>query len=289
MRTEVIEFGGHAITYYVWGHGPKLVLMLHGYGESGFGFHSLAESFPAAYTLIALDLPFHGKSSVRNPPVSPGSEGGAWVNIVQVGWFFELLQFINTRESFARTAVLLGYSMGGRICLQLYQCYPRAYEHIVLIAPDGMKENFWYWLATQTSWGNKLFRLSVTSPRWFITIVRWADKLKMVNPGIAKYVAKFLNDEQVRMDLYMRWTAFKEFRPQLNIIKNQVRALNTSVLFVYGKYDKIMRPTQANQFRAGIEHQAAIQLIKAGHQLLQPTFADQISGAVLATAPSVKR
>jgi hypothetical protein len=44
---------------------------------------------------------------------------------------------------------------------------PEQIEKLVLLAPDGLKVNFWYWLATQTWLGKNSFCFTMKHPGWF--------------------------------------------------------------------------------------------------------------------------
>ncbi len=93
------------------------------------------------FTLFAVDLPFHGATE--------------WCE----GLDFTPLQLMDILEQILaehgcqqRMVSLLGYSMGGRIALSIMNQFGLRLGCVVLLAPDGLRLNFWYWLTTQT-WG----------------------------------------------------------------------------------------------------------------------------------------
>ena len=93
---------------------------------------------------------------------------------------------------------LLGFSLGGRIAFSLYQAQPETIEKIILLAPDGLKVNFWYWLSTQTLIGNNLFAFTMKYPGWFLGFLKMANKLKLVNASIFKFVNYYIGNKEVR-------------------------------------------------------------------------------------------
>ena len=60
MHTEYIPWGSSRIAYTRWGTGGKLLFCLHGYGETGAGFAFLETALGDEYTILAIDMPFHG-------------------------------------------------------------------------------------------------------------------------------------------------------------------------------------------------------------------------------------
>src|SRR5438477_13115821 len=83
---------------------------------------------------------------------------------------------------------LMGFSLGGRMALALYEKMSPSVERLVLLAPDGLKVNFWYWLSTQTWIGNRLFLFTMNHPSWFFSFLKGLNKLKLVNVSIFKFV-----------------------------------------------------------------------------------------------------
>ena len=71
---------------------------------------------------------------------------------------------------------VLGFSLGGRIALSLYQAQPENVEKLILLAPDGLIVNFWYWFSTQTWIGNNIFSFSMKYPGWFFAFLKMVNK-----------------------------------------------------------------------------------------------------------------
>jgi len=151
---------------------------------------------------------------------------------------------------------------------------------LVLLAPDGLTMNPWYWLATQTKSGRAFFRFTMAHPHWLFGFLRAANKFKWVNPGIYKFTHRYIDDEKVRSDLYARWTTMRGFRPDLRQLRNTIRKRNIPVHLFYGRYDRIIRAKRGERFRKGIEVQCHLQLLPTGHQLLQPEHLNMIVAAI---------
>jgi pimeloyl-ACP methyl ester carboxylesterase len=258
MQTGHYALGNSRIFYSCWGTGSKVLFCFHGYGESAGSFAFLEETLGRDYTLVVIDFPFHGQTQ--------------WAGEL----FFEprdlvaLMEEITLRSSGSKTSwTLMGYSMGGRVALHLLQLVPERIGKLVLLAPDGLQMNPWYWLATQTRPGNRLFRYTMAHPRWLFFLLRAGNALKWVNPGIYKFTFRYIDDVKVRQDLYIRWTTMRGFRPDLAVVRNIIRSKKIPVRLLYGRYDRIIRAERGERFREGIEELCHLHILPSGHQLLQ--------------------
>lgn len=278
MQTDFVFLGSSRISYSWWGTGKKLLLCLHGYGESAASFALLEEALGEEFTILAPDLPFHG--------------GTLWKNELYFdpAKFLGLIEEIITRLSaiadlrliagppaprFDRWWVM-GYSMGGRVALSLLENAPEKIAKLILLAPDGFKMNGWYWLATQSRPGNRAFRRIMHRPYSLFRLLRIAGKLKLLNPGIHKFMFKYIDDPQVREELYDRWTVMRGFKPDIRSVRSIIREWQIQVRLLYGRHDHIIRASTGERFRKGIEPWCKIHVLDAGHGLLQLKFLDTI-------------
>src|ERR1700744_3326350 len=138
-----IAFRSSRFHYSCWGTGSRILFAFHGYGESSESFAFLAEALGRDFTIVAMDLPFHGETEWKEAELffDPGDLPALLEAIAeglpgrQQGWW------------------LMGYSMGGRIALQLLELAAPRIERLVLLAPDGLVVNPWYWLAPRNHGG----------------------------------------------------------------------------------------------------------------------------------------
>ncbi|MHA4810116.1 alpha/beta fold hydrolase [Flavitalea flava] len=258
MHTGFLFIGASRIRYCSWGTGNKVLLCFHGYGESAESFTILEESLAPDFTVFAIDLPFHG--------------GTDW----KEGLYFDpetlvelVTKMVADHNGPAGGWHLLGYSMGGRVALDLLGKIPEKIEKLVLLAPDGLKVNGWYWLATQSRPGNWLFRKTMQYPGWFFFILRLADKLKFVNQSVYKFTIRYIGQRQVREELYQRWTTMRDFRPDIPSLRALIREKNIPVRLMYGRYDRIILWERGQKFIEGIEPFCELVILDCGHQLLE--------------------
>jgi pimeloyl-ACP methyl ester carboxylesterase len=262
------------IGYQCFGSGPELAVCFHGYGEDCSAFSFLEKHAGREFRFIAIDLPFHGNTK--------WNEGVAFT----INDLRQIIEKILKAKNPALEASdpkfsLIGFSLGGRMALHLYQYMPDRIEKLVLLAPDGVKVNCWYWLATQTWAGNKLFALTMKKPAWFFGLLKLMNRLKLINASIFKFVNYYIGDAAVRNLLYTRWTALRKIKPSIPVVKKSIAVDNTPVRLVYGKHDRIIRFSVAERFRQGIENNCVLTIIPSGHQVLHEKHAGEIVFALL--------
>jgi pimeloyl-ACP methyl ester carboxylesterase len=273
MQEWLLHYKSSQINCYRFGTGEKIAICFHGYGEDGNMYRFLEKHSGDQFSFYSIDLPFHGKTK--------WNEGLLFTNDDLQQIILEILaendqqlQTVNCKLS------LIGFSLGGRIALSLYQAQPSSIEKLVLLAPDGLKVNFWYWLATQTYLGNKLFAFSMKHPGWFFGFIKLLNKLGVVNASIFKFVNYYIGNLEVRDLLYKRWTTLRKLKPDRLRIKNFIRQYKTPARLVYGKYDRIILPIRGAKFQEGIEEFCTVSIIHSGHQVLHENHVEGIMNAL---------
>lgn len=266
MEHSFLPYKNSRVSYYRYGTGTGIVICFHGYGEDGTLYGFWENHAGDQYTFYAIDLPFHGKTVWNEGLLFTGTD------------LSELISLVLNRHRLPpnHQVTLMGFSLGGRMALCLYQSHPEMIKKMILLAPDGLKINFWYRLATQNKWGNKLFAFSMKRPAWFLALLRFLNKLGWVNASVFKFVNFYTGNGQARQLLYQRWTAFRELKPNIREIKAVVRKKETPVRLVYGKYDRIILPARGEKFRKEVEEFCTLTIIDSGHQVLHPDHASQL-------------
>jgi pimeloyl-ACP methyl ester carboxylesterase len=274
MQHKLFLYKHSEISYYRFGSGVKPAICLHGYGEDATTFGFLERYAGAEYCFYSIDLPFHGQTKWNE---------GLLFTLKDLQQIIEaiLIQDNIELEKINHKLTLLGFSLGGRIALSLYEAIPEQIKKLLLLAPDGLKVNFWYWLTTQTWLGNKLFSFTMKHPGWFFMFLKLINKLGLVNASIFKFVNQSIGDKEVRMQLYNRWTSLRKLKPGIKRIKSFVRQHKTPVHLIYGKHDRIILPVRGERFRKRIEDYCSLQVIHSGHQVLHEKHIEEILPALL--------
>ncbi|MDE3252146.1 MAG: alpha/beta hydrolase [Bacteroidota bacterium] len=256
-----IRFRNSRIHYLRMGKGPEWLFCFHGYGENAGSFGLLENALGSRYTLVALDFPFHGKTD--------------W----QEGLIFEpadLMAIIQLIMQEKKPFCLMGYSMGGRVALDLLDRMPDQVTKLLLVAPDGLHNKPWQMLATRTRLGNRLFSYLMQHPKWTHWYMQWMERLGLYNKELLRFVHYYLDDREERITLYQRWTTMRRFRPDQKRLKKSIREKNIKIHCIFGKYDRVILTKHGRKFSRNSESQISITEIEAGHQLLKEKYIPQI-------------
>jgi pimeloyl-ACP methyl ester carboxylesterase len=265
MKKLLIPYRQSIVSCSSFGKGAQWLICFHGYGENNESFSFLEPYLGETYTLIAIDLPFHGQT-LWNEGLNCSQED-LW-NIITL-----------ITGSPTQPVNLIGYSMGGRITLKLLEKQANRVAKVVLLAPDGLHSNPWHWLATQTIWGNRLFRYTMERPDWFFRWMKWGNQLGILNKSIFNFAHYYLDEADERMALYQRWTTFRSFHCKLALIKTIIFKNNKHLTLLFGKYDRIILTAKGRDFQKGLENYIFIRELQAGHLLLKEKYAAEISAA----------
>lgn len=266
MERISIAYKSSAIDFVRFGTGKSVIICLHGFGEDAKSFAVLERYLENKFSLICIDLLFHGSTQWNEELTLEPEELITIITSALTFFGFENVQKFS----------LCGYSMGGRIAVDLLQRIPEKIEQAVLIAPDGLHANFWYWLATQTWLGNKLFKMTMHNPKWFLYIASFGQSIGLLNKSIIKFVHYYLDDKDVRLLLYKRWTTLRKFKPESNLFRKVIKKYSIPVRFVFGSYDRIILSIRADKFKKGLPT-VKVLILNAGHQLLKEKHAKEIA------------
>ncbi len=262
MLQYQLSYKNSKIYYCKYGNGSEIVVCLHGYGENAESFTILEPYIKNTHTLIAIDFPFHGQTN--------------WTD----GLLFTIEDLVSIIETILESTdpfALVGYSMGGRIALALYQFYPKKIKKMVLIASDGFHHNVWHWLSTQTKLGNVLFKQTMFHPQWMLFFLKSIYKLNLLNKSIYNFVKFYLTEEASRVLLYKRWTSMRKFYTNHHLIQEHILQYQTPMQLVFGKFDKIILTKRGIIFQQKVSAFVSVTEIEAGHQLLKEKYAAQIA------------
>ena len=262
MESFVLPFPNASLRYFRMGQGKEWLFCFHGYGEQGSSFGGLEHLLGEKYTLIAFDFPFHGETEWPEGILLEPSD---------------LVQLINQIKPLNQPMSLLGYSMGGRVALQLAQIIPQQINRILLLAPDGLHKNKWQWLSTKTKAGNRLFAHTMRNPGWMMGLLKLASTLGLFNKSLHKFVHYYLDDAAQRQLLYRRWTTMRKFSPKLALLKKILIKHQIPLQIVFGKYDRVIVSKHGYAFRKNAASLITVTELESGHQLLKDKYAPLIA------------
>lgn len=265
MLSHYITHKNSTIHYRQFGNGPKLLFCFHGYGRESYTFSILERKLGSIFTIIAIDIPFHGLTKWKDELV------------LEPRFLTQfLLQIRSTLQKDGLKFSLLGFSMGGRIALYLTQVLPEKVERLILLAPDGLSFNFWRWLASETLIGSKLLSYTIHHPGWLNWVINKAEKWQVIHRSLADFVRYYTYDEAHRTTLYNRWISMRKFTPALSKLRRLIKKNRIPVRMLFGVFDRVISYKGGERFKQGIEEFASIEVVEAGHNLLSEVNAGKI-------------
>jgi pimeloyl-ACP methyl ester carboxylesterase len=157
--------------------------------------------------------------------------------------------------------------MGGKFALATLEGFPGRINDLVLIAPDGIKTNFWYNLATLPGWTEKLFRKMIVSPAYFKRIAYTLRRLRVVDKGLVRFAENQMDTRQKRIRVYYTWIIFKELTFQMEQIARLINKNSIRTQLFLGKYDRIITENNMQKLLKKLDHYQLI-ILESGHNQL---------------------
>ncbi|HNT79774.1 MAG TPA: alpha/beta hydrolase [Bacteroidia bacterium] len=263
MRHKEIVFGNYALNYEIYGQGKKLLLAFHGFGRKAEDFQVFESLISTEYTIVSFNLFFHNSLSIYDSEIAISKSDLA------------LLIPACLKIFDASSCSIMGYSIGGRIAMVLYEEQPKLIDELFLLAPDGLKSSFVYNLAIKTKFGKWVFRSSLQNAKPILALSKILYKLKIINKQIHQFGLFHLEDKAMRKLVYDVWMFLRNISPDLKMLKRHQQQFSTRVEIFFGQYDPVIRP----EFHKRIPFITKIHFIKGGHNLFRNAI--EISNLIL--------
>ncbi len=262
-----INFGERRLHYIKAGNGAKLLVAFHGYGNDALLFHNFFAILGNDYTTVSIDLPFHSQSH--------WPEGGLFTKEDLALLIHSLLkEFKKDKLS------ILGYSLGGRVCLNILELLPEKIEQAVLIAPDGLVLSQFYFFVTRTWLGKKMFSKFLNGSIRYNGYIDWVHERGWLDPSRHKFLMKYLSDERSRKFILKVWPAMRYLLPDITKTQTNIKKHNIPVDIFMGKYDRVIPVKNAVKFKKQIP-QIHLHILDKGHLMFDANSITQIAGSLL--------
>jgi len=238
----------------------------HGYGRESFTFSFLERRLANSFTIIAIDIPHHG--------LTEWNEEAAFKPVYLTQFLSEIMKRLD-KENMKFT--LFGFSMGGRIALYLTQLLPEKVDRLILLAPDGLSFNFWRWVASETWLGSEILRYTITNPGWIQWLINKAERWHIIHTNLADFTRYYLQSNEQRKKLYVRWISMRMFRPSLAKLKSLIKKHKIPVRMLFGTFDRVIPYTGGEKFKEGMDELVTVEVMQWGHNLLSEAHAGKIA------------
>lgn len=223
-------------TYYQkYGNGSQKIMCFHGFGLDKSTFASFSKSMVGA-TFFAFDLPFHGQTTIED------FEG----DIFRTNFHHTIALFL-LEENIDRFSVM-GFSMGARFAIELLLSYKERVNKIYMLAPDGIKPNFWNRLVIRSVVLQKVFKYLIYKPKTLILLLKILLNLKLLEKGAAKFIISEVETEEKRNRLYGSWSVVKALNFEEKDVVSMLYKHEIPCICVSGKQDLVISVSKIETF-----------------------------------------
>ncbi len=157
--------------------------------------------------------------------------------------------------------------MGGKFALSLIEAFPEQIDKVLLVAPDGVKTNFWYSMATYPGWLQGLFKRTVLRPVPFFKFVGFLGKYKLIDKGLLRFASWQMDSTPKRLRVYKSWVGFSQLTFDIRKIVQLLNYNKIQVTLFLGEFDKVIPQRNLQVFVKALQHGNLIEL-KTGHAFL---------------------
>lgn len=223
------QAGGIQWNVSQFGHGPQYLIAFHGYGQDAQAFKHFSEISTDTYTILSIDLAFHGKhEEFPKGFIFSREYAEIWLNVL-----------LEATEQ--KTFGLIGYSIGARIAMSMLEWFPKKISELILFAPDGLPVAKTYLLLTRTWLGVKVFRYFIESPGIAFFLIKFGEKLKIVPSKVADFYRNEIQDESKRLQLFDTWMAYRRSTPTDKRLNKQLKVNSKHVMCILGRRDAVIK------------------------------------------------
>lgn len=212
--------------YQKIGKSDKILLAFHGMGQDFSCFQKFAQTFENQYTTFLFDLPFHGESEVNEPIITKE----IWNNY--------LIKFL--QENQILNFSIIAFSMGGRFALATLEAFSARIENVLLLAPDGITEDPFYFGATRFSFTRNIFKKVLRNNHKFHGFAGLLTRVGIVHESVLKFAKMMVDTPKKQEQLYQSWVGFRTLNFDIEKLSQLINNQEIRVQIFMGKYDKLL-------------------------------------------------
>jgi pimeloyl-ACP methyl ester carboxylesterase len=260
-ESGILKYKDNEIHCLRMGSGSKLLIAFHGFGNESHLFIPLAAELAGEYTTVSIDLPGHGQTRWKDRYFGKKD-------------LMAIIQGIKNDLGVDKFS-LLGFSLGGRVCLNVVEQQPDWVDKLILLASDGLEKNFWYNVATRNVLGKAIFKRMMAQPEQWLSRVDFLRKYKIIDESRFKFARINLTDENVRHQLSYVWPVTSRLIVNTTLVKWNLNKYKIETHVFMGKHDRIFPPAQGERFVKNLKT-TKLHILDTGHYLLTASVLPEI-------------
>lgn len=249
VQEKFLSYKNSDIRYLQFGEGKKLLIALPGYANEAELYLTLKEVLSEKYTVLALDLPYHGQTLIREAEFR--KEDLLTVILELTGQFPE-----------SEGVEIMGYSYGSRLSLGLFSALP--VSRIWLVAGDGLEARRGYNFFPLSL--RKLITRIFIKPRGFVRFLKFLRQLRILPKYSYRFMSHHLGTEANRKRLFGTWLLLYDFKTNRREILRSLQEKKIPVTLIYGTQDKIIKP-EGGKWLADNYSGTEVHFVDSGHKI----------------------
>lgn len=249
-----VKYRNSLLHFIKAGQGPKVLLAFHGFGKDCHNFDLTIPFLEDEFTVYSFDLFFHGESIWNEKDEFTQDQFKQLFN-----------QFFN--ENNIGEFSLLSYSLGSRWALGLSLFFGYRVQRMCMVAPDGLRWNPVFHLASHGSDYNPLISLFVRTPFVVVGGIKMMSKMGWLDDPMKMFFLNQIDSVPKRKNLINIWRSNKHLLFSRNELKVNFNKTGIQLTLIFGKWDSVIPPTIGKKFSAMVAG-SSYHEIDYGHNLL---------------------
>jgi pimeloyl-ACP methyl ester carboxylesterase len=264
LQRRHVDLHGNRLAYRTAGEGP-VILLIHGITSDSTVWDRVAPGLARSHTVIAPDLPGHGRSDKPKGDYSLGAHAC---------WLRDLLLALGHQR-----ATLVGHSLGGGIAMQFSYQFPEMCERLVLVDSGGLGREVSVLLRAASLPGSEFVLPVLAASRLLDAGARIGGVLDRIGLKLGTDVEQMARGHNTLSDAASRSAFLHTLRGVVDPAGQRVDATNRlylaellPLLLIWGQRDSIIPVSHGRAAHARLPSSRLEVLERSGHfpQLDEP-------------------
>ena len=275
-RFDMDGWTWHGLTFSCQ-HPSQVVVAFHGFGRPMSEMGVYLNLFEPNTAMLSIGISHQNGSTVPVPTSDPPVLKPSMLQKAVDAWLDEL--------GWGRLPKhLLGYSLGGRLSLTLFERAPQSWSGMVLLAPDGFKKNAMYRFAVETSVGRACWTLVDRHAEAVRSLIRGLRRCRVIPAHLEHFALHHTEDHAMRQLVSNTWKTHREFWPSRTITARAWRDLPNRGIHIwvfFGARDAIIPWHWSDPWRTLANDHVHFLQIDSGHVMRHADTIEMLSDAIL--------
>ena len=257
----------------------RVVVAFHGFGRPMSEMGSYLPLYEPSTAMLAIGIAHQNGSTVPSSSSSPPVLDPSLLQEAIEEWLEEL-DWAHLPKH------LLGYSLGGRISLTLFERNPQVWSGMILLAPDGFKKNAMYRFAVETSVGRACWASVDKHAETVRSVIRGLRRARLIPAHLEHFALHHTADHDMRQLVSNTWKTHRRFWPTRQGTREAWQELpnrDVTVYAVFGSRDAIIPWQWSTPWRTFANSHVHFLQVQSGHVMRHADTVQLLRDAILGT------